>query len=589
MTPAALANLSLLTLLGGALSAFLLSRSRTGRVLLREPPPWLDVALVVVLLIIGAATVQALHALANPGWSPFDRDWYELWTSASSFIDSEQYPSVANRYPLYPWLGFSWARMTDQPVCQALMQLALLFAGLLPAVLFLAGRHLAPRPVAFAASLLPLHCQALLNALGVPSEQVLNVVLWIACVGAGSAALQRGGRARFLVFGTCLALYMASAPAALIQLTLAVPLAVVGIAWHGRARVLRAAQATVLFALPLIVAWQAVGRLDWDLLSLERIVYTAQWSEAAQYGYDVPLPAGFDETALVHEHGHWRVGDIDALRHLPETYAFFLGEDVGNVPLQVRRRSVVEGLVDPLPAPFDSPGTLLLLVPACMALGSMQLRRGTLPWRCIPRGLVLVYGASSLAVHLRGLVGTMYVERYALAMAALLPMLLVGGAVAVARWPGRPRWRRAGLPWWPLAAVLLAYHSFGDAELGRADALAHAESLADQRAVHPLYGLLHIRYATGLVVVVDLSGATQVPSLVRRTDGSYPNLTYDTRFAACEDGTACRRFLLLPCLFEPTRSVPWEADLAPARYRAIGPCIYEDLDPQQELLLSQGS
>ncbi len=548
----------------------------------RGVPRWLDAAVVVLLAVVGCAYVNRLHNLGNPLWLPVGQDWQEFLSLAMEIRAPGSAAPVANRYPFYPWLGVMLAELQGIPVYRGCMQVSIVAAGLIPAGLYLLGREVAPFPVALAGALLGVHGRTLLEMLGPPTDYVFYAMLEVFCLATGVLALRRGGWYRFLAFGTALALLMATAAKALVVLSVAVPFAVLALAWRVRERPRAGLQEVVAFFLPLAMVWMVYGRLEWPLLPLERVVLTSQESVADERGYRVELP---EDLGWVKgdpkRHGYWRVGDSNALVHLPDTYRFLLRGAKGNAPFAERYTSVVKGLHGELPIP--DPVFMLLAVPACMAAGFRRGGKrgeGAVPG-LVPAGFLLAMVAAEFA----GLTGNLYVPRYALDFLVLIPALMAFGAAALLLPHRRKGAHGMARNWWAPALVILAWAAAGDGPLGREDAEKRLRAMALERSSSRYMDVVRLDRISGTAAVVDLARTHFLSDLLPGlfVYHSAPEATqHRVKVAAVN---LERRFLVQPCQFAQVSVVPRWTALEPARLKRFGACVDEDMRPDQPLEL----
>ncbi len=568
-------------LLVGAVLGRLLERRVPGTVP-RPLPGWVDAVLFALLAVAGCVYVNRLHNLGNPFWLPAGQDWLEFLGLALELKNPGLAAPVANRYPFYPWLGVRLAGLEGFPVYMGCMQVSILAAGLLPAFLFLLTRELAPRSIALVAAVSSIHGRILLTMLGPPTDYLLYAALQVAVLGTGTWALRRGGALRHLAFGTALALLMATAAKALVLLTVAAPFMLARLGWQVWRRPWRTLSEAGAFLLPLVIVWVGYSRIDRPLLPLERIVLTAQESVADERGYEVMFPTdlgwGSEDPS---QHGYWRVGRIQALLHLPDTYRFLLRGAPGNAPRSERVASVLAGLRTDLPIPH--PLFILLAVPGCLA-AVWGWRRSGDPG-LVDSLIAAAFLSAALVAEWLGVTGNLFVPRYALVLSILLPPLMLCGITSLFRWIPAGEWRHRGWIWWPAAAVAFIWVIAGDGPMGRLDAQRHLETLADQRASSREMALARLARLPQEAAVLDMSGTRVLPDLLPgKFVYPYSAPHEPARFLVAPTNLR-RRFVIQPCQFTQTPPVPRWVTSSPDRLEPFSACIDEDTLPNEVLVL----
>ena len=563
---------------------FGLLASRRKLFALPSPPWWIDLLVFITLAVAGCVYAFHLHHLINPIWNPFGRDWQDFTIRALEINGgghlTKFFPASANRYLFYPWLGLQMAAMDGTVVSIGLMKVSIMAAGLLPAALYLMGRQFVPMPVALAGSLVVFNCPELLNLLGVPSEYILYTLFNVLCLGVGISALRSGGRIRFLGFGICLALLMVTDARALSVLLLAVPAGLAAVIWHGRRRPRKAASSMVLFVIPLVMGWYLGGRHDYELLSLESLVYISVRDQAHIAGREMAVPTGRGWTSNEASGGYWRVGDARALLNLPRTIKFFVNGMQGNIPLADRIQSHRSGLREMFPY-VD--WFLLLIIPGCLAAGSFRCRGKPARQWMVPWALAAGYATAFVAIMVLGMLSTVWISRYTLPLLVLLPTLLLAGVTALFRPLFSAPQRDAALYWWPLLLavawnVATANHSWSRQQVkGR---IAHQAGILGSNEDHRF--LMRIRQMEGRIGVVDLTYRGETPTLIPQHMLILPE---EESFSVHVTQAHRRRFILEPCL--PTPQEPHPHLVIPESDRLVrrSGCIYEDTTPGRPLIL----
>ncbi len=567
----------------GGVTVVLLSRLPLTRDRGLEPPRHLtDLACSLFLLVAGPMLAGRLHLVANPRWRPPGQDWFEFGGYLRWFQSGHgKGAAVGNRYPLYPWLANQWADFQQMDLLPASMQLSILAVGLMPAALYLLGRQLMPRPLALAGSLAPMLSLPLLERVGPPTDYLLYCLLHILVLGTGAAALTRGGRLRFLAFGAALALLMASAAKSLLLLLLAVPAAFVGLAWHHRSQLGRGLVAAVLFTSPMVAMWTLYGSLDMDFHSLEALQFRSQLERAEEEGAEVAWPDefGWDPTKPPEDHGWWRVGDPDALRNLPETLTFLTRERSGNLSVEDRRGSILRGLAEEVP--YGSRALHLALL-GCLAAGSV-VAAGRRRDRLVPWVLAAGFVAAAHLSFFQALTGALYEERYALPLIICLPLMVLAGIALPFRVLAAPGpWRDSGLPWWPLAGLLLAWGVKGEGTLGWIELEPRLDQLAEQREQGHYAQLWAVAARPRGTVVVDLVDSALLPLCLPRH-----RILGSRGRRSAYDGVRGERFIVEPCLFNFDNPPGLWLSEDPERLEPLGRCIFRDLQPEEPLVMVQ--
>ena len=572
------------TLLSWALRAALLDL--IVRLVRRDRPPetpasqggliFFDLAALIGLSVWGVGEASRLHELANPAWTPLGQDSPEFLSMLAVAATGVEVPGLGYRYPLYPTLSAAYGAWQGLSPAEAGLAVCTMALGLLPAALYHLGVQLAPRGVALAMAPLSLGSPLLMGFLGQPTDYPLCALLQVsACAWALSWARRPEPHAA-LGLGAALALLGLATPKALLALLALLIGAVVLAPWR------RPGWALLCLAMllsPIVGAWTVMGRLNPDRHSLEHAVFVVERAYASKHGVTLtPADYGLRPHTKEFQEGHYRFGDDDALRHLPETLRFLTTRPAAYPPLSTRLAEHKAGWVTDLGA---SRLPEALWIPLLVA-GALGAARGVPLWRGLGAAACL------LVVVGGGMIGALridYASRYVLPSLVVLPVVWAAGATAAVSVVGPIVARILGwsLPSRPsVSAFGLVLFSVGFV-LERDEAPLAAE--AARRAAHPISALVRLRdtlHAEDVVVDATLSravtamfwGRARIEQAVVPTTG--PPVIY-----GAEVGGA-RRFVIVGCAFTPCQKVSWRLALhqtdASPRMRRVVDGLWEDTE-----------
>lgn len=549
---------------------------------------WLEGAMLLLLLGCSAWFTATTIAVRTPELLPACGDLGEYLAYTARFVDPEHGALSAYRYPLQPAIAAALCRLLGLTPASGTMAVAIGAATLVPGALYLLGRLLAPKPVALAGALLVLASPAWVAMLGRPSDYMLSGLLQLVVMAAVVAALQRAGPWRLLGAGLALAALMASTPKALTMLLLALPLLVLAVLVHHVRQPARLALALLGLAAPLALCWWLFSTIDWELRSLEHAtirVLEYAWHEVGHPVSKLQFPEVIRASGV---EGYWVVGRADALSNLHRTIAF-LRHVPGVAPDAFQGRALLaEALRSGLG--LASLAWLVLVVPGVVAVARLR----DAGWRAkVGWALAAGFLAVSLATQAQALTFIVPHERYLLALALALPLLVVVGMSALARLAIPPA-RRLQLAWLPVLVLALVLLGLGSGGLG-ADARARVASGAlhrDEVSGRPLAELAALQpsLAPGdQVVDLTLEGLA-VASLLQ----AHPILVARPWTIAVDaDGalqpvaphSGGRRILVDPCRGDGPPSPTIGRLQHEVRYKRISPCIFEDSQPERPLTL----
>lgn len=540
-----------------------------------EAPPrrGLDLALVLGLLALGLPAAWGLSRLANPGRLYHGQDAHEYLAYTLSFL----YPVAGHRsgfrYPLFPWLSAELAEARGLSAFEGTVEVGLFAAGVLPAAIYLLGRQVAPPGLALAAALISPLTPLVLGQVDAPSEYLFCAVLRVLFLAAAAAAARRGGVLRLGAFGLAAALTLSSTPKALVDLCVGLPVVALagllhpalapGPAWR---RLLAAVAGLVAWGAPLAVAWELHRPIGRDLVSLEAALEKVRLEEARR-----PVPQS------VYRAGHWRIGDPEALRHLPDTVRSLAGAVGGGGGGQ--------GSKDPLawlagrlalPAPL---GGLALLGP----LGALWVE-GRARWgSALAAALLAAAGLAQVA----GLLRAPLSDRYALALGVTLPLAVLAGAAVLPALVGRGRVQSA--TWWALPVVAsLILAQAGPLSWAWAQAQARAGHLfVDSNAIPPFARVFGV-FQAGLRPgdrVVDATERHLAVALLAPRFSTHVGSQVQERLVVSSGGPPTeggRRFVVGQCAFGFGPSTSDRAAFerwAAERFTRVEACLWEDPKP----------
>ncbi len=552
----------------GALSRRLGEPGRSGRTAL--PEGLIDGLWMLALATAGILAADAIHTHANPAWYPVGQDWREFVVLALDIQSGGMYHPVPQRYPFYAWVAVQLANASGIAVHIALMQVNIVSAGLLPAVVYRLGTAIGPRALAVAGGWLALFIPTVGSIIGPPTDYLFHGVVHIAAVSAGIRALRQGGMIRWLAFGTALALLMATSMKSLVFLLVAAPLVALALVWEARRSTRTAASSLVAWLAPMVVIWQiyaGIPRWVTEAYSLEYNVYRTQVVVARAHGRTAPLPTDLGwHPSDEKRRGYWGVGRPGAWSNLDKALTFLARGPQHNLPQSVRWQGATEGIATALSLP--SPGWLFLGVLGCAA----PLRRRRKDSHLGP-ALAAAWLIGITAAHFMGVMATHYIPRYALVILLTGPLLLLLGAVP---------WRNHRLLWGVPAAAFIATLYADTAPGWRA---IHSSPEAQQMALNPHPDFWAVR--DGLEAddrVIDLTGNRILSDLWPAASIlSVPD--EETRFQINGQSTG-RRVLVMPGalnLGDPVRR--WEG-AQDGRLEEVRPYVFEDTQPTAPLTLT---
>lgn len=545
-----------------------------------------DLGTTALLAGAGMAIVSGLHTAMDPRWLPMGQDWREFILLALDIQSGGAHLPVPQRYPFYPWLAIQLAHAQGLPLYLGLMQLSLISAGLVPAALYTLGVQLTRRPVAITGAVLSLFIPTVVAILGPPTDYLLHGLIHVLCLSAGTAALLRGGRWRFLGWGLSLGLLMAVTMKSLPVLLIAAPLALVALGLSLKRAPRRTGWSALAMVLPGLLIWQIyAGQKRWVLeaYTLDYNVYRTQVVVARSFGRTTQMPTDLgwhptDEKRM----GYWGVGRAGAWQNLPRTLRFLARGPAQNLPRALRFQSAAEGLARAVRLPH--PGWLVLALFGILAVGS----RGQPPR--MGRALALVWVAGMTAAHLMGLMSTLYIPRYALVLLLPLPLLLLGGGAWVLERLVPTHQRHHDRPWWLLLVGTAVAIGLGKTAPGAMEMVSKSTPEANELSLNvhePFWN-----WRDGLTPqdeVVDLTENLIISDLVQGTGARVITVKSETTDIRLRPHGSGRRFLVLPgCLNMGTSERVWSPhDSAPDRLAPIWTHLVEDTAPDTPLRVSR--
>jgi len=562
-----------------------------------------DVLLTGLLVVAGCGYAFWLHQAINPSWLPFGEDWWDFVNRVGELRalggDEHAACSSPNRYLLFPTLGLL-ASSVAGTVVTGCIAVSVTVAGLIPAALYLLGRQLAPAPWALAGAITALHCPALLDNLGPPSDYLLMALLLILCLAAGLAAVRRGGAARFGAWGVCLALLLGCSPQSLITLLWMVPAAGVALALHHRGPLRDGWRPVLALTAPLVAMWLAYAVVPVEVAPLEGIVQRVQQEMGAVVERDrafaaeggTVTPAGDDEPAAEPglAEGSWRPGRLGALWGLPRTVKTLASLSGSPVPMETRASILARGIRAQLPFPAWSLGLALfaLVGVATGQRGEQRARRWFAAMVCV--GLLLAFVGSQLT----GLAGTIWLaetnaaktfpSRYAAPLLLVLPCLILAGAGwAVTRLaPAEARGR--GLAGLPLLTYLVLFMALASGGWSVADTLDRARQRAESRAENVGPGWRAVLTPLGAgrdVELVNFANVCEIRALFHRSQQLGAAAAPMVELAP----SSGERLVVQPCVFSQVARPPLWMPASPERLEELGPCVHLDREPDRPLEL----
>jgi len=554
---------------------------------------WLEGGMVALCLGCSAWLTLGLLRVRNPDLLPLCNDLQEYLGYVTRFVDPEYGRLSAYRYPLQPALAAQVCELWGLTPARGMVVVAVGAALGVPLALYALGRQLAPRPVALAGALLVVAAPSWIAMLGRPSDYMLSGLLQVLVLAAVVAALLRPGPWRALLAGVALAVFMASTPKALTLLLLALPALLAALLIrHPRRPALLVGSLLALLA-PLALCWWAFSTVDWELRSLEHA--TIRVLEYAWHDVGYPISkADFPEVGRGEAvEGFWVVGQLEALRRLPDTLRFLLHVPVV-APEAFHGRALLEQALR-AGVGLGSMAWLLLVVPAVAAMGV----RRTQGWKGWAYGaLAAGFLGLALATQVRSLTLILPEERYLIALVMVLPLLMLVGAVALLRL-ALPAVRSAQLLWLPVLLLVLGLLGRSGGPVG----LSSRAVLADQHRVSAMHRVFFedLGSLSGVVApadqVVDYTpGGLAVASLL----GEHPSLQWRPLILRLDHTEAFtpvpanpngRRFVVDTCdtMSPHEYEYQWGRASGPfahdRRFVRRGTCIYEDTQPELPLAL----
>ncbi len=563
----------------------------------------MDPLIALGLVVLGALWVRALQGASNPEALPYGVDYRDYLGYVLAFLEPDLSHPDHFRYPMFAWLAAQLCRLQGVPPAVGAMQVSLASSALLPAALYLLGRQLAPRPVVLLAGLWVLQLPPMMQTLGMPSDYIFCAVLQVMLLAAGIWALARGGWLRFLLFG-CASAAMLGATAK--GFTLVVPALGFVLSHAAIAAVRRRPRAwlpPLVWSAPVVLLWGIYSQHDLQAHALEYQIWNVRNETMEQLtGQPLPVPEGlgWGERGAQAEMGHWRVGQARSLRELPRVLGFFAWLPGHGPPGAAVREGWARGVRE---ATGSSDARFLwLLVPGCLAAAVLRRAWARLPTRregMLGWALAVGFLASVVVGQWLGAQAVMYRFRYLQPSLVSVPTLALAGVVApliLLRRGARPApW----FLWLPVPLVLLVV-LLGRGPLGFEQAVGHGRK--DPRGMHPLPDLVDLipRLQPG-DGIADATLRHQSwyllwgQGVALRAVGT-PNHEHGQLTVEAPGEAWARRFIVQECRDEagfddpgwPYRAFDRDVAAQPERFLRRGPCLVEDLEPDQPLRLGFG-
>lgn len=548
--------------------------------------PWasfrVDMFVVIALSVASYGYMRAILDAINPQWVPWGVDTQSYWLCFAALRDgtSEQFDPF--RYPLYPALTVLWSAVTGAGLWHAGMEVSLLTSALVPVGVYLLGRTIASRPISLVGALLALRVSGESGVLGTPNPYPMAAFFYIVALAGLMVAMRDGGWKRHLLAGVALAGYAAVTSKAFPLVLLGVCGVVAAMVLGGDRRDGSKRAAFLAFFTPLVVCWVAFALADLPLYPLESLVYDVQ---AGLHLLDPARPfpdVGWGPENERLDQGYWVVGTLASITHIPQIIHYLAAAPVTALTLPERWQIFMPGGVDHLS--LDALGWLIV----ASVFGTVGAWSGEAPW--LKKLLVVGFGAVVTLVHLWGVSGVPYADRWATTVLASTPVLILAIVGAIAR-PVVVTASRELVVWAPMLVALGWVLGPSQGAFGRARTQWPIDAIGDttpqalyaitylQEAVRPGDALLDTSYTpVGRAVADGLPVVYQRATLVQ-----LPNQQFEVIAPAT---TAPRRWIVLECVWEDNL-FPDNAFLEihyvmrhhPERYRRLSRCIYEDLVP----------
>ena len=556
-----------LLILAAAIGSLLASRQRRAEGVEGTIIDW---AWFIALAIAGVMVADDIHSTSNPNWYPVGQDWREFIVLALDIQSGGDYHPVPQRYPFYPWIAVQLAAWTAVPVHIALMQVNIVAGGLIPAAIYRLGLAMGPRSLAIAGGWLSLHIPTIGAVLGPPTDYLFHTLIHVVAMSTGIRALRSHCAWRWLAFGLALALLMASNMKSLVFLLVAAPLVGVALTWMGRECIKRAALAAIAWLAPMVLIWQiysGIPRWVTEAYSLEYNVYRTQVVVARAHGRTAPMPSDLGwHPSDEKQRGYWGVGRPGAWTNLDKALTFLARGPQHNLDMSVRLQGAVEGLTRALHVPI--PAVLLLGGLGCLAPLRRREEDSHLGPMLATGWLLGITGA-----HFLGMMSTHYIPRYAIAVLAPAPLLmLMGAGIRRSSWHG------------VVAAAAVLSTLLSDSVPGRS--AIHAAPEVKKEALNPHPDFWEVRNGlTADDMVIDLTGNRLLPDLWATASASIQTVRDDEDAIDMSGHTRGRRVLVLPGALNMGDPIRRWTGATEGRLRTLRPYVVEDTRPKEPLKL----
>lgn len=572
-------------------------------------PPWLQPAILVLLAAGGVAWALWLRSSLNPEWLPVGQDAWDFLSYPLSYLDPELGSRTDTRHPLAPWLAVRLYQLSGLGLHQAVLLITVVATGLLPLVVYLLVRPLAPWPVALVGALLATLQPLVIGYATQPSVYPFAAVLRLACLALVLALARVRGPtwpaalALGAVLGALMGTVLSSLPTLLVCGGAAVGLVGWRVAWQRRWWDLTALPALLL---PIVAAWILLAPTAHERSCLEGSTHAVAMQEYRsfmwEHGHEVPEPGlqppdgvGWSLEDRLHDWGWWKVGSPDALTRLPQIARYFTGST--RAPAQARAFGEhLAGAATEMVRQETGAAVVPLVVLVILAFAGFT--RGSGRHRWLPWLLAVLAGVACLLPPVKSAFELAPRPRYLYELVACTPALLLAGVVAPLRLLRKRGWAAPAWPWLLLVPAVAAAWWFGGYDALPARAQARLQDERNQRATHPLRQVAAL--AEGLQPgdrVVDLAESCAhgpAAMLWHRAEvvgGPVLRLpSHGAALAALEPGA--RRFFVLDCAwipeisYEPERDAVVKALSGSPRIRRHTRCILEDREPERPLVLA---
>jgi len=574
-------------------------------------PAWLDWILAGLVALAGVFWAFSLHGAVDPDWIPQGQDSWDYLNNTLGYLEPG-YRGGSDFYaPLYPAVSALLAALFPIPPHECALGVTVVATGLLPMACYLFVREMAPRVVALAAAFLVPSQASVVEFVASPSAYPLTTLLVVLSLTTVIRFVWADGNrwVHGLYCGLSLALLATSSWSTLpLLLSALVAIVLVTASRAHRMRWRTFAVGGAVFV-PLLCAWVLIGHTPIEPAPLETAIHMSVedsyrlFVETAQQSppkgrVQPPVAAGWslEPDERVQDCGWWRPGRWDSFGHLHQVLAYLVlpkRYPAYEEQFRANSRDLTERFVK---ARTGIELNVLLVLTALAFLGAGYRRKGP---RLFAVAITVLLGLAWLVAPVFGVMSTVPWPRYAHTFLCCAPSL----AIACCALPFRLSHRRnslwAELAWLPLIFVVvwLAYGPSAPAFWERAerseDLVRRDHSFSSVRQVVTLARQLE---AGDQVVDIAVSGShatlaiyrgaasAELVELMGGADGG--------RVQPVVGGwSSGRRYLVLECAWRPLFDAPRETRVliealaGSSRFTPLDSCVYEDLQPESELLI----